>query len=371
MKILYLVTEDWYFVSHRLPMARAARDMGLDVVVMTRVHRHRASIEAEGFRIIPWTLQRRGMGLREANSFREVLAAYRRERPDIVHHVALKPVLYGALAARLAGVPAVVNALAGLGFAFASGAPSARFLRPAVTTLFRRLLGGDRSVLLVQNEDDSAFFRDHALVPADRVALIPGSGVDARKFAPSAEPPGTPVALLAGRMLREKGVFEAVEAARLLRARGIALRIALVGAPDPENRGSIDEHQLRQWHAEGTVAWWGVREDMPDTWRQAAIGLLPSYREGMPKALLEAAACARPLVATDVPGCRALVRDGVNGLLVPPRDPAALADALARLAADAALRNRLGSAARAIVEAEYADAVITEKIQALYRAIAP
>jgi glycosyltransferase involved in cell wall biosynthesis len=297
----------------------------------------------------------------------QLVNLYRRERPDIVHHVALKPVLYGALAARLARVPAVVNALAGLGAAFISNSRRSRHLRRALLLAFRRLLDRKGSRLLVQNEDDRALFVDARIVGPARIALIPGSGVDAARFAPMPEPDGVPVAALVGRMLWDKGVGEAVEAARLLKARGVALRVALVGRPDPANPRSIPEETLRAWQDEGLVEWWGHRDDMVEVWRQAAIGLLPSYREGMPKALLEAASCGRALVATDVPGCRALVRPWLNGVLVAKGDAAALADALATLAAAPAMRAQMGAAARELVLAEYSDERIRAAIQALYR----
>ncbi|HEY0524988.1 MAG TPA: glycosyltransferase family 4 protein [Stellaceae bacterium] len=373
-KILFVVTEDWYFCSHRLPMARAARDLGCEVVVATRVDSHGEAIGAEGFRLVPLRrLDRRSADpLREAAAVRELYALYRRERPDLVHHVALKPVLYGALAARLAGVPSVVNALAGLGFVFASATPAARLLRPAVTSAFRFLLDRPGSRLLVQNEDDRAFFAGSGLVAAERIALVRGSGVDIARLAPTPDPAAAdagavPIAALVGRMLWDKGVGEAVEASRKLRQRGVALRLALVGRPDPANPRSIPEATLRGWQAEGVAEWWGHRDDIAEIWRHASIALLPSYREGLPKALLEAAACGRPMLATDVPGCRELVRHEANGLLVPVRDAAALADALARLAADPALRRRLGAAARRTVEGEYAETAIAGAVQALYR----
>jgi glycosyltransferase involved in cell wall biosynthesis len=374
-KILFVVTEDWYFCSHRLPMARAARDLGCEVVVAARVDRHGDAIRAEGFRLAPLQrLDRRSADpLRETAAVRELYALYRRERPDLVHHVAVKPVLYGALAARLAGVPAVVNALAGLGFVFAAATPAARLLRPAVTSAFRFLLDRPGSRLLVQNEDDRAFFAGSGLVAAERIALVRGSGVDIARLAPMPDPAAAdavgniPVAALVGRMLWDKGVGEAVEASRLLRRRGIALRLALVGRPDPANPRSIPEETLRGWQSEGVAEWWGHRGDIAEVWRQASIALLPSYREGLPKALLEAAACGRPMLAADVPGCRELVRHEANGLLVPVRDPAALANALARLADDPALRRRLGAAARRTVEGEYAEAAVAGAVQALYR----
>jgi glycosyltransferase involved in cell wall biosynthesis len=367
-KIIYAVTEDWYFCSHRLPMALAAQELGWEVVVATRVDRHGDEIRRHGFRLVDWRLDRRSAHpAREARAVLQLLALYRRERPDLVHHVAMKPVVYGALAARLAGVPAVLNALAGLGAAFIAPSRLARQRRRALLAVFRRLLDRRGSRLLVQNDDDRALFLGAGVVTPERVALIAGSGVDTDRFAPSPEPAGVPVAVLAGRMLWDKGVGEAVEAARLLRDRGIALRIALVGRPDPANPRSIPEATLRGWVEAGLVEWWGQRDDMAAVWREAAIGLLPSYREGMPKSLLEAAACGRPLVATDVPGCRALVTPGVDGLLVPPRDPTALAAALAELAASPARRATLGAAARQAAVERFSDRVIRRQIQALYR----
>jgi glycosyltransferase involved in cell wall biosynthesis len=367
-KIIYAVTEDWYFCSHRLPMALAAQALGCEVIVATRVDRHGEIIRGHGFRLVDWKLDRRSTHPgREGRALAQLVALYRRERPDLVHHVAMKPVVYGAIAARLAGVPAVLNALAGLGAAFIANSRLAQQRRRALLALFRRLLDRPGSRLLVQNEDDRALFLEQEIVAAERVALIPGSGVDTERFRPSPEPAGVPVAVLAGRMLWDKGVGEAVEAARLLAARGVALRIALVGRPDPANPRSIAEATLRGWVAEGLVEWWGQRDDMVEVWRDAAIGLLPSYREGMPKSLLEAAACGRPLVATDVPGCRALVTPGVDGLLVPPRDPAALAAALETLARDPLQRRRLGAAARESIAARFSDAEIRRQIADLYR----
>jgi glycosyltransferase involved in cell wall biosynthesis len=366
--LLYLVTEDWYFCSHRLPMALAAQALGCEVIVATRVDRHGDVIRGHGFRLVDWKLDRRSAHpVGEGRALAQLVALYRRERPDLVHHIALKPVIYGALAARLAGVPAVLNALAGLGAAFIAPSRLAHHRRRALLAVFRRLLDRPGSRLLVQNEDDRALFTAERIVAAERIALIPGSGVDTERFHPVPEPDGVPVAVLAGRMLWDKGVGEAVEAARLLAARGVALRIALVGRPDPANPRSIAEETLRGWVAEGLVEWWGQRDDMVEVWREAAIGLLPSYREGMPKALLEAAACGRPLVATDVPGCRALVTPEVSGLLVAPRDPAALAAALETLAGAPERRRALGAAARQIAVARFGDDEIRRQIRDLYR----
>ena len=367
--LLYLVTEDWYFWSHRLPIARAARAAGWEVMVATRVAKHGERIRREGFRLVPIGLRRRSLApWREAAAIAELLRLYRRERPDLVHHVAMKPVLYGSLAAALTGVPAVVNALAGMGYVFTSSGVKARLLRPLIRAAFRWLLDRPNSRLILQNPDDIAAMTK-GTVTAERVALIRGSGVDTQIFRPREEPGGTPVAIMVSRMLWDKGVGELVEAARLLRRREVPLRVVLVGPPDPDNPASIPERQLSDWDASGDVAWWGERSDIAEIWAKGQIAVLPSHREGLPKSLLEAAACGRPMVAADVSGCREIVRDGVTGLLVPPGDAGALADALERLARDPGLRRRLGAAARELVEREFSEAKVVEQTMALYRAV--
>lgn len=366
-KVLYLVTEDWYFCSHRLPVARAARDAGAEVVVATRVGEDAGRIEAEGFRLVRLGWRRGGTNpLGELVSLGAVIGLYLRERPDLAHHVAMKPVLYGGLAAILAGTPAVVQAITGLGYLFIGGGWRARLLGPLARALLRLVLNRPRVHVVVQNPDDRALLR-RRLIGHDRVTLIAGSGVDTARLRPMPEPDGVPVAVLVGRMLKDKGVVELVGAARLLRDRGVALEVRLVGPPDPHNPASIPEATLNAWRQAGVVAWAGRTRDIAAVWRDAHIAVLPSYREGLPKALLEAAACGRPLVATDVPGCRQVVRDGETGLLVPARSVVPLADALQRLAGDPGLRRRLGANARRLVEAEFAEAPVVAATLGLYR----
>ncbi len=367
-KLLFLVTEDWYFCSHRLPLARAAQAAGYDVVVATRVNRHGAAIVAEGFKLIPIGLRRKSQNpLRELFAIAEIASIYRRERPAMVHHVALKPVLYGTLAARMARVPAVVNALTGMGFVFSSATLKARLLRPLVVGAFRRLLGAGNSLLILQNPDDRQMLIDGGMIGRERTRLIRGSGVDIGSFMPTPEPGGTPVVMLPSRMLRDKGVMEFVEAARLLRARGVAARFILVGDSDSENSAAIPDAQLEAWHEDGVIEWWGRCEDMPEVLARAHIVCLPSYREGLPKVLLEAAACGRALVATDVPGCREIVIDGDNGLLAPPRDVAALASAIRRLLDAPELRAKMGKRGRALVETDFSVDQVVRQTLAVYR----
>jgi glycosyltransferase involved in cell wall biosynthesis len=369
-RLLYLVTEDWYFCSHRLPLARAARDAGFRVTVATRVQRHAGEIRAAGIELMPLRLSRRSANpLRELATLRDIVRIYRQAQPDIAHHVALKPVLYGSLTARLTGVPRVVNALAGLGYLFSSSDLKARLLRPPIETGFRFLLDRPGSRLIVQNPDDLALLTRRGIVNASRTVLIRGSGVDLTRFAPAPEPEGAPLVVLPARMLRDKGVEEFVAAARALKQAGVNARFALVGDPDPENPAAISPAQLEAWRESGAVECWGWRDDMAAVFRQAHVVCLPSYREGLPKALIEAAACGRALVTCDVPGCREVVRDGDNGLLVPARDSAALAQALRRLLEDTALRDRMARRSRERAVAEFSLERVIADTLALYRTL--
>jgi glycosyltransferase involved in cell wall biosynthesis len=366
--LLFVVTEDWFFCLHRLSLAVAAKRAGFEVSVATRVAEHGTVIESAGLRLIPLRLSRRSRNpLTEARLIAGLVSLYRRERPDIVHHVAMKPVIYGSLAARLTGRRAVVNALTGLGFLFTSDRLSARLLRPLVETAFRGLLNAPICRTIVENPDDLRQLTEDGVVEPERIRLIRGSGVDLVKFTPSPEPEGPPLVVLPARMLWDKGVGEFVEAARRLREAGVQARFALVGQRDAENPSAIAETQLRAWERSGAVEYWGFRNDMPKVFAQCHIVCLPSYREGLPVSLLEAAACTRPIVTTDVPGCREAVRHEENGLLVPRGDSAALAAALSRLIADPALRRTMGVRGRARAEEEFSlDSVVAQTLS-LYR----
>jgi glycosyltransferase involved in cell wall biosynthesis len=364
-KLFFLVTEDWYFWSHRLPVARAARDAGFAVAVATRVREHGDRIREEGFALHPLGWRRRGDGLFGAwRAIREIARLYRAERPDILYHVALKPVLFGGIAARLASrrgaAPAVLSAVMGF------GSSAARWRRAALGWALRIAAGG---IFIVQNPEDRAALARQGLDPA-RIALIRGSGVDTAHFTPLPEPegPGITVALV-GRMLRSKGVLDAVAAIRRLRAGGLEIDLVLAGMSDPDSSDTLSAAMLSELAAEPGIEWLGHVEDVREIWRRAAIAVLPSsYGEGLPKALLEAAACARPIVASDMPGCREIVIHDSTGSLVPAHDVALLAASLAALAADPALRRRLGMAGRALVEREFADAIVAEQTVALCRA---
>ena len=366
-RLLFLVTEDWYFASHRLPLALAARDAGFEVTVATRVSEHGDAIRTAGLNLIPFEWSRRGMNpLRELSVLIRLVLLYRREKPDLVHQVALKPVLYGSFAARMTGSLRVVNAIAGMGFIFSSTALLARLLRPLIVSAYRLMLGGRGRLLILQNPDDQKLLVGAGVIAAARVRLIRGSGVDPQRFIVSAEAAGIPLVVLASRMLWDKGIAEFVDAARRLRAEGIAARFILVGDTDEDNPAAVPPAQLAAWRDEGVVEWWGRRDDMPVVLAAANLVCLPSYREGLPKVLLEAAACGRAIVATDVPGCREIVADGDNGLLVPARDSVALTAALGALLADPVRRQRMGQRGRERVLAEFSEARVVAETLAVY-----
>lgn len=373
-KLLYLVTEDWYFVSHRLGLAVAAKAAGYDVSVATHVGRHGEAIAAAGLHLIPLDVSRSGLGpVSEARTLQSLVRLYKTQRPDIVHHVAMKPVIYGSFAARAAGIKGVVNAMMGLGFVFSSDAMKARVLRPAVRAGLRLALGSPNSRLIVQNEDDLALFADQRLARREQIRLIRGSGVDPRGYQVSDPPSGVPQVVLPARLLVDKGVIEFVEAARLLKSRGVEARMILVGDPDPLNPAAIPAERIAEWLREGVVEHlgWQPQSKMPGILAAASIVCLPSYREGLPKALLEAAAAGRAIVTTDVPGCREIVRPEVNGWRVPARDGAALAAALEEALGDPGLCRTYGLAGRAMVENEFSLESVIRQTLDVYRELVP
>ena len=368
-KILFVVAEDWYFWSHRRPIAAAALQNGYDVFVATRVGECGEKIIEAGFRLIPLRLNRSSYSLfHELRTISELRRIYRREKPDIVHHIALKPILYGSMAALGNRRMQVINAFAGLGYLVSSPSFKAQALKRVLWKMFRFLLNRPNSFLLLQNREDRDLLVAEIGVPPEKTTIIRGSGVDVNEFQATAEVPGIPIVLLSSRMLWIKGISDFVEAAKLLRARGMNARFVLAGDTDPGSPGAIPREKLQEWQNAGPVEWWGHQQSMSRMLQQSAIVCLPSHGgEGVPKALIEAAASERAIVATDVPGCRDIVRHGTNGLLVPPKNPAALADAIAQLLNDAPLRAEMGRRGREIAVNEFSEEKVIQQTLALYR----
>jgi glycosyltransferase involved in cell wall biosynthesis len=365
-KLLYFHSEDWAFCQHFLPMARAAQAAGFEVAVAVRVRGHADRLAAAGCRVIPLEAERRSLSPVEiVRSFARMVGIVRAERPDVVHCIALRPVVLGGLAARLGGARWLVLAPTGLGHLWIENGPVERLVRPPARLLIGRVLRGASTRYLFENTDDP---REFGLDPAGPdVTVVDGAGVDPAQFPASPEPPAPPVKVAAvARMLVPKGIAETVEAVRRARARGAPVELNLYGAPDPSNRRSYSEDQLREWSAEPGITWHGPTDDVARVWRENHVAVLLSYREGLPRSLVEAAAAGRPIVATDVTGCRAVVRDGVEGLLVPLGDADAAARALARLAGDPGLRARMGEAAHARFRARFTEEAVMRTMTALY-----
>jgi glycosyltransferase involved in cell wall biosynthesis len=364
-RLLYLVSEDWYFRSHRLPMALAAQRAGYEVHVATRVQADGGAIEALGFTLHPLAWRRGSTNpFDRLRLIGDVRRLYRSLRPDLVHHVALEPTVIGSIAAL--GLPVLsLNAMAGLGFVFTSRSPKALLAGSIVRALLRFLLTRRNATVLVQNEDDRAAIAALG-VDADRVFLIAGSGVDTDQLTPIAEPAGTVTIGFVGRLLDDKGVRTLIGAHEILASQGRPVRLMLAGEPDPANPASIPPAEIASWKRRGGIQVLGHVADIRTVWAAAHIAVLASRREGLPKSLLEAAACGRAIVASDVPGCRVIARDGVNALLVPPDDPAALADAIDQLARDPVLRQTFGAAGRRMVETEFSSARIGAETVTLY-----
>ncbi|MBI1204521.1 MAG: glycosyltransferase [Rhodopseudomonas sp.] len=364
------MTEDWYFLSHRIPMAKAALAAGYRVHVATHVTGDGGRrIEALGFTVHPLAWRRGSLNPRDLVSIlRQVRALYRRLSPDLVHHVALQPSVIGSLAA--IGLPiARINAFAGLGSSVTSRSAKARLVRPVLKGLLRWILRGRHAAALVQNGDDQAVMLASGVDPA-RVFLIPGSGVDVDVLTPLPEPEvgpdGKVTVAFVGRLLEDKGVRTLIVAHDLLAARGAPVRLKIAGQADPANPASIPDDEVASWAERPNVELLGHVSDIASVWRQANIAVLPSRREGLPKSLLEAAACGRAMIASDVPGCREVARQDVNALLVPPDDAPALAEAIATLAGDPVLRRRFAEAGRRMAVAEFSSERIGQQTVALY-----
>jgi glycosyltransferase involved in cell wall biosynthesis len=374
VKILLFANTDWYLYNFRLALAQALRERGDEVVLVSPDGPYGPRMQEMGFRWLQFPLARRSLNLlAEIQTIVHLFKLYRREKPDLVHQFTVKCVLYGSLACRLLGIRSVVNSVTGLGYVFMEGEGARRWLRGLIKLFYRLVLRP--SWVIFQNPDDRAFFLENRLVDPKRVALIRGSGVDIRHFSPRPVSPGIPLVILPARLLWDKGVGEFVEAARRLQAEGFTVstqtnvphaRFALIGDSDDENPASVHVSQLQDWEKEGVIEWWGWKENMKDVYAQASIVCLPSYREGLPKTLIEAAACGRPIVASDVPGCREVVRHGENGLLVPVRDASALAEALMRLLQSPNMRSEMGIRSRTIAENEFSIELVISQTFKLY-----
>lgn len=373
MKILVVITEDWFALSHFVPLLTELKTLAAEVVVTARSTGRLHEIEALGVKTRPFDMRRGSLNVSVLWRVREGLARLiDQERPDAIHAIAMQPMVMTSLALAKANhrPAAVVLHLTGQGYLGHSRSPIAYLLRPLARAALRRCAASHRTWLLAENSDDVAkMVADRVAVPG-RTAIVPGAGVDAALFPEIAAPLNSTVRVgYVGRMLRSKGLYVLVDAHRLLRARGIAVDLALYGDADAGSREAVPMDRLSGWSQQAGIRWHGRTGDIVGVWRAADIAVVPALGgDGMPRAMLEAAACGRPLVVSDVPGCRQFVRHGVEGLIVPPGDPTALADAFARLAGDPDFRVRAGTAARQRVVQDYTEEAVRAKLRALYLA---
>jgi glycosyltransferase involved in cell wall biosynthesis len=363
-RVLYVGNHAGYFLTHRLPVFRALQDVGYDVHVAVPAQSDALgkmiddnavdTIRRLGFEFHNISIKRGSVNpINEIFSLYQLFRLYKTLKPDLVYHSTIKPVLYGGLLSRIMGIPGAIFGVTGLGYLFVSSGYKSSLLRIPIRLVFAVVLSHPNAYTIFQNEDDyKAFIHQHLIIP-EKAVVIKGSGVDLKEYCCVDEPSGVPVVVLISRMLWDKGVGEFVEAAKILRNDGVQGRFVLVGDSDPNNPASIPKEQLQTWHDSGLIEWWGWRADIPLILRQSHIVSLPSYREGVPKALIEAAASGRPIVTTDVPGCREVVQNKVNGFLVPPKDAQALANAIKQLMLNAYLRQEMGRRGRELAEMEF------------------
>jgi len=370
MKILLVANTGWYLFNFRLSLLNKLSEEGFEVVLVCPQDEFAQELKKNGYRTIFWDLERQAARpWEEWDSIRKLTQTYRIEKPSLVHHFTIKPVTYGSLSARLAGVPAIINSITGRGYVFLGSDQKTAFLQMVVKLLFRLAYFKQNVITTFENESDLNFFVRRGLVSEKNLWLINGVGVDTHLYCYKPETKvDIPLVVFPGRLLWAKGVGTLVEAARLLKTR-LHLRVILVGKPDPGNPETISERIIRTWVKEGIVEWWGWQSDMRSVYHQCHIVVLPSMGEGISKALLEAAACGRPIVTTDVPGCREVVIPGVTGYLIPLNDSAALAEKLEKLATNSKLRIQMGQAGRRLIEEKFSEELVNEEILSIYQSI--
>ncbi|MGE4519498.1 MAG: glycosyltransferase family 4 protein [Desulfobacteraceae bacterium] len=371
-KIIYFVSEDWYFCSHRLPIARAAKKSGFEVVVVTNVDKHEKIITSEGFRLIPIKLNRRGKNpLKELNIIFNLIRIFKKEKPDIVHNVALKPVIYGSVAAFFSPKSYVVNALAGLGYIFSGNNFFSSFSRSVFIGIYKLIFFNKKTIGLFQNPEDKNIFISKKILPKERTELIKGSGVDVKQYEHKEDSEETYMKILiASRMLWSKGIGDLIKASHILAQKKIKFKTIIVGKPDTCNPDSIPLEKLEEWSKLPYVEYLGYQSQMHKIIKNSNIIALPTtYGEGVPKFLIEAASSGRPIVTNNEPGCKEIVKNGVNGFLVPAKNIEKLADALELLILNRDLRLKFGKAGRKIVENEFSEEIVIEKTLNLYKSL--
>lgn len=366
-KLLFFVNVDWFFISHRLPIATAALKCGYEVHIVTSVTGQENFLKESGFILHEFPISRGNASLFSYyETISNAVKIFRNVKPDLVHLITIKPILLGGIAARIAGVKAVVAAISGLGYVFIDRGIIASIRRWAVKILYRISLGHKNLRVICQNLSDLTDIQKATKLPKRSFALIDGSGVSLKKFQYTVDTNKIPKIIMASRMLKDKGVLEFVEAAQIIKNSNIKASFILVGSPDPDNPTSINMSQIQRWTKKNIIEFWGHQEDMNNILGQASIIVLPSYREGFPKVLIEAAAVGRAVITTDVAGCRDAIYNGVTGLLVPAKDSTALANAIKGLIASPETCYMMGKEGRKMAEKRFDEKITIERHLAIY-----
>ena len=368
MKIVFLVNVDWFFLSHRVPVAMAAREMGYDVYVVTGDSGRAKEITDLGFKFYPIPLERAGLHpVKELASFLSILRIYRKIKPDLVHQVTIKPIIYGSLAARFTKIRRIISMVSGLGYNFSPQAHGGARIR-AFLLIYKLAVRSKKNKVIFQNPDNMDYFIQHRVIKRDQAVLIKGSGVDMNEFKYTPPAGGVVKFLFAARLLIDKGIREYLRMAEIMKVKYPSqAEFIVAGIIDPESPTMISEEELLGAHNSGSIKWIGFKKDMKELLGSIDVMVLPSYGEGVPKVLIEAAAVGRPIIATDTPGCREIVIDNKNGFLVPVKDAETLAQAAEKLIRDERLRLVMGRESRKLAEAEFSLDKVIEQTTELYR----
>lgn len=345
-KLLFIVNVDWFFVSHRLPIAIEAIKKGYEIHLACAMTSKEDELKSHGIIIHPLALSRSGTGIKgELSVLYQIFSMIKKVNPNIIHTVTIKPVLYGNFIARLLRVPVRISSISGLGYVFIAKGFKSKVFRQLISFMYRVALSGANSVIF-QNESDRNLLKKMGAITLEQEVFIRGSGVALDSYPVIVEPTGSPVVMLVARLLIDKGVNEFVDAAKRIKIIQPDIRMVLVGDIDAGNPKSISTQELKAWVENKVIEHWGYSHNVAVTMAKANIIVLPSYREGLPKSLIEAAACGRAVVTTDVPGCRDAIEVNKTGLLVPVKSDKQLASAILKLVNDKPMRQKFSSRAR-------------------------
>jgi len=369
-KLHFVVNEDWAFISHFFERAVAAQSAGYSVGISAHCGEKQAMLESAGFTLYPHNISRSGTNpLVEIRNLFAMVKVFRTSKPDIIHLIALKPIVIGAIAARIYGKAQVVCAPIGMGYLFSSTDRKARFLQPIIRLVLRRILNLRNTQVIIENDEDCQSLVSGKFVKKSNIQTIKGAGVDLSLYKSTPENLDTKIVTMFARVLRDKGILDFVEAANIVHTQFPNAVFQLVGDCDPGNPTSFSEDEVRSWETAGSIKWLGYRTNVPELLATSNIVCLPSYREGLPKTLIEACAAQRAIVATDVTGCREVVSHGSNGLLVPVRNSQKLADAISQLLRDPVQRATFAKNGRARAETEFASPIVIEQTLAVYKKV--